>query len=87
MSALPAVGSTVSMMVVGPLGQPLDLYQVRVVSHHENEDGVIGPWFSVDNAWVGSACALYEEGIRWTRSDNPVDWQALRAAFALAQNK
>lgn len=85
MSTLPAIGTVVCMMLPGPLGKPFDLYAVHVLRHHENEGGIIGPWFSVENAWANTACALYDEGVRWTRSDNPVDWQALRAAFALAQ--
>lgn len=77
---LPAVGSTVYAVLclpaatVGPL---------RVTSVDLNEGGVVGPWFTVDDAWEDRGLALSDEGILWTRSHDAEAHRALLAAYAL----
>ncbi len=84
MSRLPPVGSSVHAMIPGPLAGPVDLRSLRVISVFPSGEGVVG--FYAQNSWECYPLGLTDEGIRWTRSDDPADWDALRAAFALAES-
>lgn len=84
--SFPSNGAKVAVMVVGPLGKPVDLYSMHVVRHV----GVIvgghpsnGGWFSAQNAWTSLLLNIDDEGITWTVADDDAAFQALRAAYAL----
>lgn len=78
---LPEVGSTVYALPTRYGAS--ELFCTRVTALRPNTDGVVGPWFEVENGFSIAGLALRDEGITWTRSADPADHTAVLAARAL----